>query len=83
MSGVATNVCVDSTARHGFMKDYYIVLLKDCTATVFEELHNTTLKNIALYFGEVVDSSNVLECWRQSVDGSKMGLFSLASTTEL
>ncbi len=66
MSGVATNVCVESTARDGFMKDYYIVFLKDCTAAYSEELHNNTLVNIDLFFGEVVNSSNVTRCWAKS-----------------
>ena len=63
MSGIATNVCVEGTARDGFMKDYYIVFLKDCTATLSEEMHNSTLKNIELFFGEVVDSTDVIRCW--------------------
>ena len=32
MTGVATNVCVESTARDGFMNDYYVVFVSDCTA---------------------------------------------------
>ena len=64
MSGIATNCCVETTARDGFMKDYYIVFLKDCTTTFSEEMHNNTLKNIDLFFGQVVDSSEVLRCWK-------------------
>ena len=63
MSGVATNVCVETTAREGFMKDYYIVFLRDCTASTLEELHNNTLRNIDRYFGVVVDSSDIYQCW--------------------
>ena len=69
MTGVATNVCVETTSRDGFMKDYYIVFLRDCTAATFatakisEEMHNNTLRNIDLYFGQVVDSSDVIRCW--------------------
>jgi ureidoacrylate peracid hydrolase len=66
MTGVVTNVCVETTARDGFMKDYYIVFLKDCTSSSSEELHQSTLKNIALFFGEVVDSSDVFRCWQNS-----------------
>ncbi len=71
MSGVATNVCVETTARHGFVKDYYIVFPKDCTATsagelhIAEELHNNTLRNISRVFGEVVDSDDVIRCWEK------------------
>ena len=60
MTGVTTNVCVETTIRDGFCRDYYIVLLNDCTAAVSEELHNNSVRTIELYFGEVVDSRDVL-----------------------
>jgi ureidoacrylate peracid hydrolase len=63
MTGVATNVCVETTAREGFMRDYYIVFLRDCTATMSEELHNSALKNISLFFGDVVGFEDVIKCW--------------------
>jgi ureidoacrylate peracid hydrolase len=66
MTGMATNVCVETTARDGFMKDYYIVFLRDCTSATSKELHNNTLKNIDLYFGEVVDAGDVVRCWQRS-----------------
>ena len=53
MTGVATNVCVESTARDGFMKDYYIVFVSDCTATANIDDHEATLRNIQTYFGIV------------------------------
>jgi ureidoacrylate peracid hydrolase len=65
MSGVATDVCVEMTAKVGFLKDYYIVFLKDCTATTAEDMHNNTLRNIAMYYGEVVNSSEVVRCWEK------------------
>lgn len=65
MTGVATNVCVETTARDGFIRDYYIVFLKDCTATMSQELHNSALKNISLFFGSVVDSEEVINCWEK------------------
>ena len=65
MSGTTTSVCVESTARHGFMKDYYIVFLKDCTGEVSEEIHERTLKVIDNAFGEVVASTDVVKCWEK------------------
>ena len=59
MTGIATNVCVETTSRVGFMKDYYIVFLGDCTATYTDEMHNGTLKNIDLFFGQVVNSTDL------------------------
>ena len=40
--------------------------LREFIAAFSEELHNNTLKNVALHFGEVVDSSDVLRCWQES-----------------
>ena len=32
MTGEATNVCVETTARDAFMRDYFIAFVSDCTA---------------------------------------------------
>jgi ureidoacrylate peracid hydrolase len=66
MTGVATNACVESTARDGFMKDYYIVFLSDCTATSSQEDHEATLRNINTYFGVVADSSELVNIWQKA-----------------
>ncbi|MBI4188425.1 MAG: cysteine hydrolase [Chloroflexi bacterium] len=63
MSGVTTNTCVESTARHGFMIDYNIVFLKDCTATHHIEQHEATLKNIEGNFGFVRSSDELFRIW--------------------
>lgn len=63
MSGVATNVCVESTARDGFMLDYYIVYARDLMAAYDEKLHDNTLRNIKEHFGEVVTSEDILAIW--------------------
>ncbi|MFC1995926.1 hypothetical protein ACFLVM_03545, partial [Chloroflexota bacterium] len=39
----------ETTARDGFMKDYYIVFLKDGTGTFSEEMHDNVLKTIDLF----------------------------------
>lgn len=66
VTGVATNVCVESTARDAFMRDYYVILADDCCATYSEEEHRATLHNIATYFGEVVSSVDVIEAWQRT-----------------
>ncbi|WP_420829234.1 cysteine hydrolase family protein [Aquibacillus albus] len=63
VTGVSTNVCVESTARDGFMLDYDIVLLSDCTAAYSKEAYEMTLKNIDQYFGSVCESKDVIESW--------------------
>jgi ureidoacrylate peracid hydrolase len=63
VTGVATNVCVESTARDAFMRDYHVVLLSDCSATYSDAEHQATLANIRQYFGEVLTSPDVLDVW--------------------
>lgn len=65
MTGVSTNVCVESTARQGFMLDYNVVFLGDCTAAYTRAEHDGALKNIAMYFGTVADSDDVIAAWKE------------------
>jgi ureidoacrylate peracid hydrolase len=65
LAGVGTNVCVESTARDGFMLDYNIVFLSDCTQTASPAgAHEATLDNIRNHFGTVATSDEVLAAWR-------------------
>jgi ureidoacrylate peracid hydrolase len=61
--GVATNVCVESTARDAFMRDFHVVFPSDASATYYEAAHAGTLANIGLHFGEVVTVDEVLDVW--------------------
>ena len=63
LTGVATNVCVESTARDGFMKDYYIVMVSDCTAAESTAEHEAALHNIRNYFGAVASSDKIMAAW--------------------
>ncbi len=63
MTGVQTNACVESTAREGLIRDYYIVFVKDCTATEHLDDHEATLRNIRNLFGIVVISEEVISAW--------------------
>jgi ureidoacrylate peracid hydrolase len=64
MTGTATNVCVETTAREGFMRDYYILFVEDGTATYAEEDHQATLRTIDRFFGQVVSMDQLIELWR-------------------
>lgn len=61
--GVATNVCVETTARNAFLRDYYVVLAGDGCATFSDEEHLMSLRNIDKYFGQVVAMRDVIEAW--------------------
>lgn len=64
VTGVATNVCCESTAREGFMKDYHVVFVEDCNATTSRAEHEATLVNIRKFFGVVATSDQIVERWR-------------------
>ncbi len=63
MTGVATNVCVESTARDGFMLDYYVVFARDLTAAYDQGQHESALKNIKEHFGDVLTAEEILGVW--------------------
>lgn len=65
MAGTDTSVCVESTARDGFMLDYYVVFLNDCTASSDPEAHQATLKTIRRQFGVVCDAGDVIHAWER------------------
>src|SRR5262249_33658431 len=64
MTGVATNVCVETTARQAFLRDYYVVFTSDCTATYSQAQHDATLFNIDQFFGQVASAEEIMACWQ-------------------
>jgi len=53
LTPVATNVCVESTIRDAYFRDFDILVVEDCVACSFPDLHRATLKNVEVYFGQV------------------------------
>jgi ureidoacrylate peracid hydrolase len=63
LTGVSTNVCVESTLREALFHDYHVTLVEDCCASYEQELHDSTVRNVAKYFGYVHTSSDVVAQW--------------------
>jgi isochorismate hydrolase len=59
ITGVMTNCCCETTARDAFMKDYRVFFVSDATATVSEDLHLASLKNLAFGFAHIVDTKKL------------------------
>ena len=59
--GVATNYCVESTIRDAYARDYDIVVVEDCVATLWDDLQRATLRNVELFYGTVVSLSALEE----------------------
>ena len=70
VTGVATNVCVESTLRAGFFLGYYIVMPPDCVGSADMQLHEATIRSVERIFGEVPESVEVMRHW-ESVDESR------------
>jgi ureidoacrylate peracid hydrolase len=68
MTGVATNGCVEATARDGFMHDYYIVFTSDGAATYSPELHNATLTNVRDAYGVVATCGELAGIWTRATE---------------
>lgn len=66
MTGTATNVCVESTARHALMLDYHVVLVKDCCATYSKVLQEATELNIQNHFGVTTPSDRIVSVWAET-----------------
>lgn len=62
-TGVATNICVETSARHAVMLDYHVILAEDACASWFPDLHESTKKNIGLWFGKVTKADEIINIW--------------------
>ncbi len=63
LTGVVTNVCVETTAREAFVRDYYVVLVKDGTAAYSQADHEMTVQNVDRFFGEVSSIPELNKVW--------------------
>lgn len=63
MTGFTTNVCVETTARHGYIKGYHIVLVTDCTAAPTRAEYEAGVFNIKTYFGLGATSAELEDLW--------------------
>ena len=60
VTGVGTNVCVESTVRDLVTNGFYCKTISDATATLSMEEHEASLKNLN-WFGGVTTSEEVLD----------------------
>ncbi|RQH02390.1 cysteine hydrolase family protein [Natrarchaeobius oligotrophus] len=59
VGGIATDVCVESTVRSAYDRDYRITVLSDCTASADPIAHERSLERIDAKFGSVADSNEI------------------------
>ncbi len=66
LTGVATNICVETTARSASMANYYVVIVEDCVAGFSLDSHETALFNLKNYFCRLVTSAELLKIWSKA-----------------
>lgn len=63
VAGASTNVCVESTLRDAFERDYYVVVPHDGTASWSSRLAEGTLENVQHRFGMVSTVAEIARLW--------------------
>ena len=61
ISGIATNVCCDTTAREATVRDFRVLFLSDGTTARDRELHEATLKILARRFAQVLTVDEAIQ----------------------
>ena len=64
VAGLTTDVCVGSTVRDAFQRDFHVVTLGDCCAEMTLAQHEAALATLANNFGTVCASTELLALWR-------------------
>jgi ureidoacrylate peracid hydrolase len=63
-TGVATDVCVESSLRDGLFAEYFVSLVEDCAATYSQDAHDASVSVVAKHFGTVVTSGELESVWQ-------------------
>lgn len=61
VAGLDINVCVDTTLREAYMRDYDLIILKDCVGGVYERWRGPAMEVWDRYLGAVITSDEFLE----------------------
>ena len=64
IAGVMTHLCVETTVRSAFMRDYEVFVTVDATATYNRELFDGSLRAMAHGFAVPVGSRSILEAFK-------------------
>jgi ureidoacrylate peracid hydrolase len=65
MAGVATDTCVEGTARDAYFMDYYVSLISDCSGALSETDHVSALSRFSRDYGLVLTSHDVIAAWER------------------
>ena len=72
VTGVGTNVCVESTVRDAVTNNYYCRTISNATATLTTEDHEASLRNLN-WFGGTAKADEILEALRARQRSPRQG----------
>ena len=62
-TGVATEVCVESSLRSALFHEYWVSLVEDCAATYSRTAHDASVSVVAQNFGTVITAEKLESFW--------------------
>jgi len=65
LTGVTTDTCVESTARDGYFRDYYVTVIGDCCGALSEQDHRGMLARADRDFATITTSDEVIKAWER------------------
>jgi nicotinamidase-related amidase len=72
LSGVSTNMCVETTAREAADRGYLVTLVEDACGTTHEDLHQVTMRNFQRLFGRVRSTRESLDELQMPAQGGSV-----------
>jgi nicotinamidase-related amidase len=64
VAGLTTECCVDSTVRDAFDLDYHVFVAADACAAYEADIHEASLKVMALNSAILTDTAAIADAWK-------------------
>ena len=70
ITGIATNICVESTIRDAFFRGFFPILIKDCAAAAGPEfMQDAVIHNLTICFGWITTSEKIIKAIQTKKSG--------------
>jgi hypothetical protein len=67
VAGLTADVCVGSTARDAFQRDFHVITLSDCTAEKTQAQYEGCMETMKENFGRVMTSDELFARWVREI----------------
>lgn len=68
ISGVSSSLCVETTIRDAYQRDYDVLIAADAIATDSPEAHEESMRTAAKYFGACLSTDKIVQLIDQAAD---------------